>query len=352
MKDLTRERLIKHSEAYPNMQIKDLFKYIFQSAFGCEHLVSDLDASISYINIERKSIGSYEEPLTEQLDGSYSRVHLSCLNKGLTPRTLGKIFCLSAKTENGGREALLEKLGVARELIEQGLLPFSLSDFEKELTAWRELNYPAIRHSEAFRNEYRPAYRVVADKYVSILPLLSQLDSRLTRGRVILAIDGGCASGKTTLANMLRDIYDCTVFHMDDFFLRPEQRTAERLAEIGGNVDRERFEEEILKPLCNNEAQICYRPYNCATQELGAPVCVSPTKLVVVEGVYSMHNGLSGYYDYSVYLDTDLETRRTRISVRNSKEMAERFFNEWIPLEESYFTDMKVKERCDLIIEK
>ena len=45
---------------------------------------------------------------------------------------------------------------------------------------------------------------------------------------VVVAIDGKCTSGKTTLAAKLAEIYDCNVFHMDDFFLRPEQRTPAR----------------------------------------------------------------------------------------------------------------------------
>ena len=39
--------------------------------------------------------------------------------------------------------------------------------------------------------------------------------------RVLLAIDGRCASGKTTLANQLQNILGCEVIHMDSFFLRP-----------------------------------------------------------------------------------------------------------------------------------
>ena len=74
-----------------------------------------------------------------------------------------------------------------------------------------------------------------------------QIDKLLTqKDMVIVAIDGKCTSGKTTLASRLAAFYDCNVFHMDDFFLRPEQRTTERFAEIGGNVDYERFWEEVL----------------------------------------------------------------------------------------------------------
>lgn len=35
----------------------------------------------------------------------------------------------------------------------------------------------------------------------------------------------------------------------DDFFLRPEQRTPERLAEPGGNLDRERMKSEVIDRL-------------------------------------------------------------------------------------------------------
>ena len=39
---------------------------------------------------------------------------------------------------------------------------------------------------------------------------------------------------------------DCNVIHLDHFFWRPKQRTAERLQQAGGNVDYGRFLEEVL----------------------------------------------------------------------------------------------------------
>ena len=95
---------------------------------------------------------------------------------------------------------------------------------------------------------------------------------------VIVAIDGKCTSGKTTLASKLVELYDCNVFHMDDFFLRPEQRTPERFAEVGGNVDYERFQEEVLFPLRSGKA-FSYRPFDCSTFTLAAPVTVTQKKV-------------------------------------------------------------------------
>lgn len=66
---------------------------------------------------------------------------------------------------------------------------------------------------------------------------------------VLVGIDGRCGSGKTTLGEYLYGRFDCNLFHMDDFFLRIEQRTQKRIAEVGGNVDYERFFETVLLPV-------------------------------------------------------------------------------------------------------
>jgi thymidylate kinase len=88
--------------------------------------------------------------------------------------------------------------------------------------------------------------------------------------RLTVAIEGSCTAGKTTLAGALAEVFDCNVFHMDDFFLRPEPRTAERFAQPGGNVDRERFLEEVLLPQRQGK-QVVYRPFDCGSQQLGEP---------------------------------------------------------------------------------
>ena len=63
-----------------------------------------------------------------------------------------------------------------------------------------------------------------------------------------------------------------------------------------------------------------------------------------------MHPLLSDCYDYSVFLEIDEETQKERIMKRNTPEMAERFFTEWILLEREYFEKLHVKERCDMVI--
>lgn len=181
------------------------------------------------------------------------------------------------------------------------------------------------------------------------LPLFEEIDSRLSKGALTVAIEGSSASGKTTLAQMLREIYGCTVFHTDDFFLRPEQRTPERYAEAGGNLDRERFLAEVLVPLSRGES-VDYRRFDCSLMKLQPPERIKAEKLTVIEGAYSMHPELADYYDFSVFLEISPDLQRERIMKRNSPQAAEMFFEKWIPLENKYFSEMNVKERCSLSI--
>lgn len=346
---ITRQSIIKYFEAYPKSEPTDIFKYIFQSAFGCEHLVSNGSAVEEYIRREYEAVLPTGDRHIDKLDGDYSRVHLSCLGGGLAPETLAKIFCLSAKKEPNGEEELLEKLKIAEKLIESGELPIKKDNFNKKLAEWQASGFPAVHHSDTFRAEYRPAYRVIANKYVEYLNVFSKIDRLLAeKDSVIIAIEGTSASGKSTLAEILSDVYDCNVFHMDDFFLRPEQRTAERLSEIGGNIDRERFAEEILKPLTNGET-VTYRPFDCSTQALKDSLTVTPKKLTVVEGVYSTHPSFERYYDLSIFLDIAPKLQKERILKRNSPQFATRFFDEWIPLENKYFTHTEIKKRADVL---
>lgn len=190
-------------------------------------------------------------------------------------------------------------------------------------------------------------------KPVSPIPmeLLQAIDERLPRQeRLLLAIDGGSASGKTTLAALLAQRYGCPVFHMDDFFLRPEQRTPQRLAEPGGNVDRERFFSEVLQPL-RQGGPASYRRYDCQTGQLLPPVLRQAGQLNVIEGAYSMHPELSALYDLSVFLAVSPETQRRRILQREPAFKQQLFFQQWIPMENRYFQAFSIPERCDLRIE-
>lgn len=184
----------------------------------------------------------------------------------------------------------------------------------------------------------------------SMKSAIDRVERLLAEGRcAFVAIDGPCASGKTVFAASLHERFGGNVLHMDDFFLRPEQRTPERFAEPGGNVDRERFEAEVLKPLAAGKA-VRYRPWDCHTGDFATSRSVEPAALTVVEGSYSMHPALRGYYDLTMCLIVDPSERLRRLEARNPR-MLQRFINGWIPLENRYFESTNTQGSADLLVD-
>ena len=348
----TQRFLLEQYDAHPASRLQDLRKALYQSVFGCEHLLTDTAAAAEGIRSEaaKADVGSRA---LQPLDGPWGRIPLGLLSDGLTPDTLAKLFARSAAMPHGDTAVLEEKVTVLRELISSGALPFSPAEAEAELADWQKNGFPACRHSEAYRTAYHPAYRVLHRAYARLLPLVTALDRALAeKPRILLAIEGGSASGKSTLADLLTAIYpDTALFHADDFFLRTEQRTAARYAQPGGNLDRERLESEILIPLSRNETAV-YRSFDCRALSLRESVGVPPGRLNIVEGSYSLHPELARYYDLSVFLDISPETQRSRILERNGPEWAQQFFERWIPLEQTYFQKTDTRGRCTLALKE
>ena len=158
---------------------------------------------------------------------------------------------------------------------------------------------------------------------------------------LLVAIDGRCGSGKTTLGKYLKQIFDCNLFQMDDFFLRMEQRTPERLKEPGGNVDYERFEETVLRPVLQKQT-VWYQPFSCQQWGLLEAYPVSYKKLNIIEGSYSMHPYFKNPYHIRVFLNISPEDQIENIKKRNGLEKAKQFQNMWIPKEEAYFEKFHV----------
>ena len=173
----------------------------------------------------------------------------------------------------------------------------------------------------------------------------------LPTGMRIIAIDGRCAAGKTTLAARLAKELGGDVIHMDDFFLPPALRTQERRSEPGGNVHYERFLTEVIPKLASGQA-FSYQRFDCSRMAPGDWLPVQNNGFVFVEGAYSCHPVLGEYMDRKVFLDIDHETQTERIRTRNGEDILQDFLQLWIPLEEAYFQAFSLEENTDYIIKQ
>jgi uridine kinase len=198
------------------------------------------------------------------------------------------------------------------------------------------LSNPEERFSDSEGTEI--VLRVSAE-IVPFLAIFALIDSYMSvHNRAILAIDGPSASGKTTLSRWLSAVYGCETIHMDDYFLPRERAVPDRLAEVGGNIDYERFIQEVVFPL-RKFLPLNLRKFDCQTQTLSNPVALAPTRLLVVEGVYSLHPKFRSVYDLSVFLDVSAPKKIFRVIRRNRFSFGRtwKHLTRWIPLENRYF---------------
>lgn len=166
----------------------------------------------------------------------------------------------------------------------------------------------------------------------------------------IIAVDGMCASGKTTLANRLAEEYGFEVIHTDDFFLPFDMRTEERLSQPGGNIHYERFIKEVIIPLKENR-DLEYNVFNCSSGTYGKKRKILHGKPVIIEGAYSMHPGIPDIYDLKIFLQISHVLQLERIKKRNGTQALEVFKEKWIPFETVYFETFGIREKCDIVTE-
>lgn len=173
----------------------------------------------------------------------------------------------------------------------------------------------------------------------NVLVLDDQILKRLKETkdkRMLVTIDGPCASGKTTLARRLAEAVHAVVIHTDDFVIPHAQKTAERLSIPGGNCDAERLVREVLAPF-KKGSSVKYRRYDCRADCLMPEEELPGVNIMILEGSYSNLPVIQAYADLRLFVNTPVEVRMERLRKRETPESLRRFREKWIPLENAYF---------------
>lgn len=353
METALKEILTLHSQMYPRMEAADYIKLIYQNEFGPGHLKA-ADAEI-YLREEYAAMTAEDRPLPPRVEPIGNGLCRLYFGAELAPSGLmevvARLVSSTAAAHHGTEKAFEKKIEALEELAVEGILPLSPGELSVTIARYRAAGAPVPRHSDAYRSEYRPHYRVIKAAYGDFYPVFQAVQERMNRKQTLIAaIDGRCGSGKTFLARLLAEGFDCPVLHLDDFFLTPEAKTPERLAQPGGNVDYERFWNEVLRPLTRGEAAR-FRPYDCGTGAYRPEVIVPPGGLILVEGSYSQHPALWESYDLRIFLTCSPEEQTARLRRRCGEELLQRFRQEWIPLEERYFEAFAPDRQADLALD-
>lgn len=347
-----KNQLRTQAALHPSLQPQDALKMCYQAAFGAEHLLKDEASARAYLASEWESTpGDANAALYERISNEVCRINLSAW-KGLNlpMEWLLQLFIHSCKPLPNALNRFFAFLGSVDALCAADALPFGMDEWKLAKEDYLRLGVHPVHHSDVYRAAEKPAYRVMDAAFLRLLPLLLSTHEASAKGEAkVIALDGRAASGKTTLAKQLACITGAGVVHMDDFFLPPELRTEERLTTPGGNVHYERFAQEVLPQLSSGKA-FDYQTFDCSRMALGMQRSVPAGCLRIVEGAYCCHPALGEYMDLRVFSDVSPREQLRRIRVRESEEMARRFSEQWIPMEESYLKAYAIRDRAELTL--
>ncbi len=341
------EILSLHRQRYPLMEPADYGKLIYQNEYGPEHMISSPDQVLRRLTQEWEEAATGQNPpcapSIEEIGNHLYRFHLTAdYDPSIAAPLLARLFCLTGKQRRGTSEGLKKKLAVLREQGQQPGFPAP----EPWLSGYIRSGCPALHHSEAFRQAYAPHYRILRDEYAIYFPILDRIEGLLRTGPVLIAVDGPCGSGKSSLADLLAEVFPARVLHMDDYYLPLEQRRPGWEHTPCGNMDLERFLREVLLPASAGEP-VASRPYSCQQGRLLESRWLPPAPLTVVEGSYSQHPMLAPRYDLKIFLHCRRQEQLSRLRQREDTRL-DAYLQRWIPLEEAYYRTWDIRSKCDL----
>ena len=331
-----KEYLIKTYKEYPNSLLKDYLKLIYQSEFAGGHMIKSKQDSLAFILEEISISNNANESLYEYISNNIVRINLSAYkNHSLDYKLLNNIFYESANLLYQNKN-INHKINILIELIQNNII--SISDFSKEKIENFKKNPLPTHHSDIYNKLYKPHYRIINLAFLPIefrvLKLQKYIDSLPSNKLTIIALEGRCASGKSTITNKLNNV---TIIHADDFFSKTDLLNFDAL-------------DKVLSKLKLNE-KLEYTVYNCMNDTYQTKIIEKIKPVVIVEGVYSFHQKIRNYYDKLIYVETSKELQISRLKARtNSQTLYDKFINIWVPREEEYYNSNNYVEISDIII--
>lgn len=338
------EILRRHREKYPQMTPQDCGKLAYQSEYGPEHMAPDMARVTEMLEREWAEVPADQPYIApEDIGEGLCRFYLNP-EKRMTEASalLAELFCRTAREHSGTAEGLEQKLAV--------LARTDIPGMAEWLSQYREKDCPPVRHSAVYREHYHPRYRLLDQRYARLWPALREVWKLARSGqRAVVAVDGCCGSGKTSMAALIAELVPCNVLHMDDYYQPMAARTGDWEQIPGGHMDLLRFRQEVLEPIRRGEPITC-RAFDCSRQSLQPPVTLPHRALTIVEGSYSLLPALREHYALSIFLHCSREEQLRRLRRREGEKL-QGYLDRWIPLEERYYAACGLPEQAMLCVE-
>jgi uridine kinase len=136
---------------------------------------------------------------------------------------------------------------------------------------------------------------------------------------IIISIDGVAGSGKTTLAQKIKnDLTTVEIIHMDDLYDGWKNPLSNELST--------RIANQILIPYVEG-MPVKYKKYNWLSEKFDEEVNVPPTKYLILEGVGSGQKALRHLVDLSIWIEYDPNLGLERVIKRDGEMIRNHMLN-------------------------
>jgi uridine kinase len=159
----------------------------------------------------------------------------------------------------------------------------------------------------------------------------------------VIAIDGRAGAGKTTLANelflALSSNRKVSVVHLDDIYAGWELALTDMLTASLS---------QIIKSISAGES-VTFPIYDWTWQQFDSTREISPSDLIIIEGVGSGQRIVREVATATIWIDIDQKTGLERVLGRDGFAIVDQM-NTWQEREEKHFLSDRTRENADFIL--
>ena len=152
---------------HPRASLQDFYKLFFQSYFGAEHALTDVDSARKYFDNELRNLPEESDFIIQDISVNFSifRINLQAIRNGLISSE--ELFDAFLKSTQTPVQTSKQKWPKIWQEIEQILLPLT-SPTQTEILQLREAanSGGTVHHSQIYRDLYKPHYRIICGEYL------------------------------------------------------------------------------------------------------------------------------------------------------------------------------------------
>ena len=199
---------------------------------------------------------------------------------------------------------------------------------------------------------------VISSQIIDRIRFLSKANNK----PLLIAIDGGSGSGKSSIARIIAKQLNATLIVTDDFYRADithdgwqNRSYKERAADA---INWRNLRSNVLEPLMNGiSASWKSFDFNAGTRPDGTYGINSeyinylPNDLIILEGAYSCRPELCDLIHLKILVNVPVQVRHGRLKKREKKEFLMQWHERWDGAEQYYFGEICPHSAFDLVIE-